>query len=132
MAIVTEVPKFSKRAIGSFVASEDLRACQYRALMGVGAASGKTQVALNTVDGGRIVGILLNQPNVGEVAEVAIPTCETGWLSAGTFNCNVALAANATGYARAATTSDYVCAIAKEASLGVSHLVAVQVETYKI
>ena len=132
MATVTETPKLSRLNVQSFIAYADLRTKQYLAVKGVGAASGKTQVDVASTGGERIVGILLNTPNVGEIAEVAVDPSTAPWIASGTFNCDVQLTTDTAGKAKAATTGDYVAGVSKEAALAANHVVATQLKQYKI
>jgi hypothetical protein len=132
MAVVVETPKLLRSGIESFIANSDLSSYQYRALVAVAASSGKMLVDLNTTQGGKIVGILLNAPTAGQIADVAVMANDAPWQAGTTFNCGAELMSDSTGQAILATGGNYVGAVAKQASQAVGHVVATMLRSYKI
>lgn len=125
MALVTEVPKSEKILDDSGEAAVTLSSSQYRAVIATASvSSGKHTVSLPAGQGARCIGILLNAPASGEQAEfrrMGIAPVE----AASTFDAGAELTpSGATGVLEAASSGDYVIAIAREAAAEAGHVVS--------
>lgn len=110
--------------ISSFKAGADLTTYQY---CGVYATTTAGEVTFRASQGGRIDGILLNAPDIGETAEVALVgcggKCEVKVDEAVAAGAEITVAA--TGKGETAASADFVFGIALEASSADGDLVTV-------
>jgi hypothetical protein len=132
MAIVTDLSKSLQLMDDSFVANEALTSSQYRVVSPVAAATGKMKVGLPSGQGVLPMGVLLNAPASGAVAQVRTLGMSKVEASAA-FNAGIELAVtDATGKVSAAGSGDYVVGISREAAKGAGHQISVQlVGTYQ-
>lgn len=106
----------------NFIAGADLRTRQYHF---VALSAGRVVLP---ADGGDAVGVLLNAPNTGESAQVAIGGIVKVRADA-TFAIDVNLTSSADGQARLATTGNRVLARALEPATAVTQIVEVFLRT---
>lgn len=134
-AILVEIPKLLHNGrTETFTAAADLSNSLYRAVSIVTGQSsgGRASVNLPTSNGVKIIGILVNRPTLGQLAEVVIQGGEAPWEAATTLNAGVELMADTNGRAILATAGNYVGAVSKQASQGLGHQIATIVNSYKI
>lgn len=128
MALVTEATKELKILDTSGNAAVDLSSSQNSAVIyTTSVSSGKPTFSLPAAQGGRAAGILLNDPASGARAEVRLLGLAKATAN-GTFNAGAELTpAGTSGKLEAASSGDYVCAIAQEAAAAANHKVSVMV-----
>lgn len=110
----------------TFVANEDLSSSQNCVVVPAGSVSaGKTKVGLPGGQGVLALGVLLNDPESGELAQVrTIGRAKA--IAASTFNAGVEVTiAATTGKIESASSGDYVIGIALEAAAEADHVVAI-------
>jgi hypothetical protein len=135
MAVVVELPKLARfdGGIETRIAAVDLSNYQYCAVSETAAtASGKATVGLPTGNGVRILGILLNAPTAGQLANIAVAPNLAPWVAGTTFNAAIELMTDTNGRAIAATGTVYVAGVSEEASQAVAHVVRVKLQNYQI
>lgn len=126
MALKTKVPGNLSILDESFVANEDLSDSQNCVVVPAGSVSaGKTKVGLPGGQGVLALGVLLNDPESGEIAQVRT----MGYAKAiadSTFDAGVEVTiAATTGKIEAASSGDYVIGIAIEAAAEADQKVAI-------
>jgi hypothetical protein len=125
MSLKTKVPGRKKLQDITFVANEDLSAVKNTVVVPAGAVSaGPTKVGKPGGQGVLALGVLENEPESGQAAEVAVQG-RAKIKSASTFNAGVEITvAGTAGTIEAAASGDYVVGIALEASAEAGQLVA--------
>ena len=124
MSVVTENAKAVKVLDDSFEANESLASSEGIAVALVAGASGRAKVGKPSGQGVLCAGILLNNPASGEMAQVR-ELGVAGVKANAAFNSGIELAVVGTsGKLAAASSGDYVVAIAREASLGADHIIS--------
>jgi hypothetical protein len=124
MAIVEDLTKGMKIQSDSYEANEDLSSSQWCVVAPVAGATGKMKVGLPSGQGVLFVGVLQNDPESGEQANVRqLGTTKVKANAA--FNSGIELAISGTdGKVAAAASGDYVCGISREAAKGANHLIS--------
>ena len=128
MALKTEVPKKKQVMSTTGAAAVDLSSGQYLAVIYTGSVSaGRPTFSLPGGQGVRCAGILQENKASGELAEVML-LGTSAVVANGTFDAGAELTpAGTSGKLEAASSGDYVCAIALEASAEANHEISAQV-----
>lgn len=100
-------------AIASFTAENDLSAKQFF-LMELGASAGQVDVCDGATD--RVVGVLINKPEAGEVAEVQVFGIAKAVASAAITKGATVGTTNAGKLVAKTADADFICGIALEAA----------------
>ena len=127
MSIVTDLSKEFDILTEGYTANGSLAALQYCAVSPSGGATGKMKVAAPGGQGAFVCGILQNAPADGAEAEVMEEGISKVKANAA-FNSGVELTASGTnGKLEAASSGDYVIAIAREAANAANHIVSAKI-----
>ena len=126
MAPKTNVPGERQILDESFEANEDLSSSEHRVVVAAGSVTaGKSKAGLPGGQGVAFIGVMLNDPASGAVAEVRV-LGEALVEANSTFNAGVELTISGTdGKVESASAGDYIVGIAKEASAEANQLVTV-------